>query len=338
MVMVLLAVARLLTGKLDEATLAIDAAEESALFGPEQPLMWARAVRCWLCMLRGDLPAAMEAGEHALEVAAKAPAGLFRWFPHCTLAAARIEAGQPELGRDRILTHAGGHELTKVEPGFRTKWWATLADAELSLGRLEPADAWIRRAEMSAAGLGLRSRTGEAKRVGARLALARGEAPRAADLATEAAELFGAVNQRIDAARSRILAGQALVQAGERRRAAAELEEAHAELAACGAGGYRDEAAAELRRLGRRVASDGAGLEEDGLAALSAREREVSALVAKGLTNRRIGQELYLSEKTVERHLSRIFRKLGLSSRATLAAMVARRPEYDQPEGGGATR
>ena len=49
----------------------------------------------------------------------------------------------------------------------------------------------------------------------------------------------------------------------------------------------------------------------------------MAALVAQGRTNREIAAALFLSEKTVERHLSRIFGKLGVSSRAALAARVA---------------
>jgi DNA-binding CsgD family transcriptional regulator len=55
-------------------------------------------------------------------------------------------------------------------------------------------------------------------------------------------------------------------------------------------------------------------------AGLSAREREVIALVVRGLTNREIGEELVITEKTVENHVGRILDKLDLRSRTTLAA------------------
>ena len=57
---------------------------------------------------------------------------------------------------------------------------------------------------------------------------------------------------------------------------------------------------------------------------LSPREVEVLRLVAAGETNRAIAGDLYLSEKTVERHLSNIFAKLGLSSRAAATAYAFR--------------
>ena len=58
--------------------------------------------------------------------------------------------------------------------------------------------------------------------------------------------------------------------------------------------------------------------------ALSAREREIAELLAEGLTNQQIGARLFLSEKTIETHLTRVFQKLGLRSRAQVAARVTR--------------
>jgi predicted ATPase/DNA-binding SARP family transcriptional activator/DNA-binding CsgD family transcriptional regulator len=55
---------------------------------------------------------------------------------------------------------------------------------------------------------------------------------------------------------------------------------------------------------------------------LTRREREVAALVAQGLTNRQIASDLHLSERTIGNHVSRILRKLGLASRAQIAAWV----------------
>ncbi len=96
-----------------------------------------------------------------------------------------------------------------------------------------------------------------------------------------------------------------------------------------GANRYRDEAARELRALGERTTRPKRGREAigDGVASLSAREHEVADLVARGNTNKEIAAELYLSEKTVESHLSRIFGKLGASKRAQVAAAIERERE-----------
>ena len=58
--------------------------------------------------------------------------------------------------------------------------------------------------------------------------------------------------------------------------------------------------------------------------ALTRAECAVVALSAEGLTNREIGERLFVSRRTVQTHLSHVFAKLGISSRVTLAAAVAR--------------
>src|SRR5437762_2023150 len=62
----------------------------------------------------------------------------------------------------------------------------------------------------------------------------------------------------------------------------------------------------------------------DGNGRLSRRELEVSRLVAEGLTNREIGARLFISERTIDGHLEHVREKLGVSSRAQVAAWVVR--------------
>jgi DNA-binding NarL/FixJ family response regulator len=105
------------------------------------------------------------------------------------------------------------------------------------------------------------------------------------------------------------------------RRAAAELE-------ARGAWGYRDDAVRVLRRLGDRPrpAMRAAPGQSDGhgrLSDLTPREREVAALVADGQTNAQIALRLRVSQSTVEKHVSRVLAKLGLSSRAGVVRLLA---------------
>ena len=116
----------------------------------------------------------------------------------------------------------------------------------------------------------------------------------------------------------------ALAAAGRRDEGVRELTRAEAELSALGAARHRDEAARELRRLGERVTARQRRRGGQGLDALSGREREIAERVAEGRTNREIGAELFLSEKTVEGHLTRIFAKLGVASRVEVAEVVGR--------------
>ena len=87
-----------------------------------------------------------------------------------------------------------------------------------------------------------------------------------------------------------------------------------------------NEAARELRRLGRVVRRRaGDGVDDDlPLAGLTRRELEVIEFVAAGKTNREIANELFLSVRTVDRHVSRIFEKLGVKSRAAAASRFER--------------
>jgi DNA-binding CsgD family transcriptional regulator len=80
-----------------------------------------------------------------------------------------------------------------------------------------------------------------------------------------------------------------------------------------------------LRALGRRrarVSPRGAG--DSALAALTERERQAAELVADRLTNREIAARLFVSEKTVERTLGRVFRKLHCKTRVEVARTVER--------------
>jgi DNA-binding NarL/FixJ family response regulator len=62
---------------------------------------------------------------------------------------------------------------------------------------------------------------------------------------------------------------------------------------------------------------------------LTPRERELAALIARGLSNRAIADELVISQATVARHVANMLTKLGFSSRAQIAAWVARQPGPD---------
>jgi DNA-binding NarL/FixJ family response regulator len=119
--------------------------------------------------------------------------------------------------------------------------------------------------------------------------------------------------QRLDAAynfaRTRLLLGQACHALGDHDSARMEIE------------GARD----AFRRLGaepdrQRTQALLAGPGRERPAGLTEREVELLALLATGKTNREIGAQLFISEKTVARHISNIFNKLGVSSRAAATA------------------
>jgi DNA-binding CsgD family transcriptional regulator len=308
------AVADLWRGRLRTAAEHAEAAvEASTMLGNDQLQFIAHSVLCWVRTLRGELDPALESASAARRAHGRAPASTLGWLPHCTYAAALVEVGDAEQASAVILAHAGGEGLAAIEPAFRVHWYEVLLRAELARGRLEAAAAWLDRAERLTARFPLPGRSAEVGRGRAELALAEGFPDRAATLAEEAARGFSECDQPLDAARAELVAARALTRSAD-PEAEARLRRAREQLASCGAAGYVREAERELRRL----------VDSGGLTALSRREREVAELVATGATNRQIAARLVLSERTVERHLARIFAKLGISSRAALAAAVER--------------
>jgi DNA-binding NarL/FixJ family response regulator len=122
---------------------------------------------------------------------------------------------------------------------------------------------------------------------------------------------------RLEALWARLDLGLALAAAGD-DRAAEELERAAGAAEELGAGTVEELAGQVLRSIGVRTwrrTSVGAPLTK--------REQEIARLVAEGATNREIARTLFLSPKTVERHVSNVFKKVGVRNRAELAARVA---------------
>ncbi|GGT49419.1 response regulator transcription factor [Streptomyces atratus] len=73
--------------------------------------------------------------------------------------------------------------------------------------------------------------------------------------------------------------------------------------------------------------------EQDALLGLTEREREILALIGEGLTNRQIGQRLYLAEKTVKNHISRLLAKLGVERRIQAAVIATQVQDRQRQEG-----
>jgi len=106
----------------------------------------------------------------------------------------------------------------------------------------------------------------------------------------------------------------------DRTAAMAEFGRAKALFGACGAEPLFRQAEIHQRRVGGRTRKPAPnGQQGDGPTPLSDRERQIAELVAAGHTNRQIAEQLFMSPKTVEAHLSRIFAKLGVKTRAAVA-------------------
>ena len=141
-----------------------------------------------------------------------------------------------------------------------------------------------------------------------------------------AVEAFG-FGQRYEVARSRRHLAEALVAAGDREGGAREAVLARDEAVALRARPLRE----AVDALARRARLDlGAGPATASV--LTPREQEVMRLVARGLTNRQIGRQLFISEKTASVHVSNVLAKLGAGGRAEAVAIAHRRGLIADPE------
>lgn len=131
----------------------------------------------------------------------------------------------------------------------------------------------------------------------------------------EAVELSANSPAKLEHAKARTELGAALRRAGRRVQAREHLRHALELASGCGAVPLTERAESELRATGarpRRVALSG-------VASLTPSERRVAELAARGSTNRAIAQELFVTQRTIEVHLTSVFRKLAISSRAQLS-------------------
>jgi DNA-binding CsgD family transcriptional regulator len=140
---------------------------------------------------------------------------------------------------------------------------------------------------------------------------ARGERDAAREHAAEALRIHAELPLRFDHARTLWAAGQVHRRTRAKSQAHDLLTQARVEFAAMGAALWVARADAELARVNLRPGAP---------AQLTESERRVAELVARGMTNREVAEAMFLSPKTVEANLSRVYRKLGLRSRAELAA------------------
>jgi len=123
-------------------------------------------------------------------------------------------------------------------------------------------------------------------------------------------------------ARTELAWGERLRRRRQRMRAREPLARAHAEFARLGAAPWAARTLHELEAAGGVPAAGAAAPRPDDV--LSPHERKVALMVSHGMTNREVAAALFLSPKTIERHLSQIYRALGVRSRTELARLLTR--------------
>jgi DNA-binding CsgD family transcriptional regulator len=254
---------------------------------------------------------------------------------HAALTAAR-ELGTPEAWGTAMQAQAAlarvRNEPAKVVEALKVQassedfgwskisslvWTPPFIAALLDLGEVEQARTQLARFRRAAAerGLNLAARI---MALQAYLSACEGQTDRAVTEYRQSIRLMGPDVPLLDRAFIYHAFGYVLQARGERREAVVELREAHNLFVSVGAAPYvqRVEEALALVGIGAPVTTPRLPLD------LTDREGDVVSLVAKGLSNREIAGQLYVSVKTVEYHLGNVFAKLGINSRRELRGVL----------------
>ena len=139
----------------------------------------------------------------------------------------------------------------------------------------------------------------------------------------ESIERLARTRLRLELARARLLYGEWLRREGRRVDAREQLRVAREALLAAGADGFAERARHELLATGEKVRKR----RDDTRDELTPQEQHIARLARDGRTNPEIGAELFLSPRTVEWHLKKVFTKLGISSRRALSDALPRERE-----------
>nr|WP_218163951.1 AAA family ATPase [Actinomadura madurae] len=319
----------LLKGRPEEA---LASADEAIAVGrdlrSQEVLAYGLTQQCLAASYMGDHDRALQAGDQAVAN----DTGSGEWWTHMAhiaRAIAIIYAGRPDEGAEALIA-ACGDGTQGLDFSTLVVCAETLASVRAAQDDHADAAHWAEIAE-GIANPALAGDVGLAR-------LARAHAVRAADparagaLAAEAADLLAKTGRRPEAGRAELAAGIALAAAGDRAHARERVRAAAETFRACGMRGLEAQAVREQRRLGVRVPAPGGSTGPGGGRSpreklqfgLSPREHEIAELVAKGCSNQQIAERLFLSVRTVETHLVRVFAKIGVSSRVGVATAINR--------------
>ncbi|MFF2412433.1 LuxR C-terminal-related transcriptional regulator [Streptomyces sp. NPDC058092] len=226
---------------------------------------------------------------------------------HHLMARALLERGRGRTEQALSLLERCGASLATagVQNPVFTTWWVHSTELLMELGRSSAA------AERAELGRRLAERWPTARSTGLSL-LARGMAAGAADrvdLLAESVRVLAHTCDQHSHALAELRLGTALLQRGDERAARTRLDAARTRAVRCGLNTVAEQARAALDSSGGRPAR----------AVLSDAERPVAEMAAAGASNRAIANALCLTVRTVEYHLTNVYRKLGVTGRAGLA-------------------
>jgi DNA-binding CsgD family transcriptional regulator len=295
------------------AEYAARALDISVQYGCDVP--WNHLATAVIAAHRGQLGVARAHSERALQLGEE-QIGQHTPVHLGTLGVVALQAGDPHVALDWFSeSEATTTRLGWREPGKR--WWVPdHVEALLALDRPEDADRVLDAWEADARRLERAWVLAHVTRCRGLVAAARGDVPEAASLLEQAVMGHETVGDAFGRARALLALGVVRRRQRQKRGAREAIGAALAGFEELGAATWVDKARAELGRIGGRTRAEG----------LTAAERRVAALVADGRTNREVAAALFLGERTVETHLSHVYAKLCVRSRAELARTFALDP------------
>jgi DNA-binding CsgD family transcriptional regulator len=231
-----------------------------------------------------------------------------RWLTAAAWAAAVLNNG---LGRyDQALAAAERGCEYPAELALATWSMSELIEAAARTGQPQRAAGALDRLSEAASASGTDWALGVQARAGALLS----DGDSAERLYREAIDRLGRTRARAELARAHLLYGEWLRRQGRRSDARDQLRAAHNMLTAMGIKGFAERARRELLATGDAALK----LMIDAPRELTAQEAQIARLARDGHTNPEIGAQLFISGRTVEWHLRKVFAKLGISSRMQL--------------------
>ena len=298
-------------------TVAVIAETESVAAATGSPIAPYTLLR--LLALQGREAEASVAIASAIELAAAEGQGMAAAWAHWT--AAVLYNG---LARYKEAASAARQATSNTLNPWMSMWpMPELVEAAVRAGDLELArDALERLAETTQpcgndVALGIEARC--------RALLSHGAD--ADDRYREAISRLSRTRLRPELARAHLVYGEWLRREDRRLHAREQLRTAHDMFAAIGMEAFAERARRELVATGETVHKRGT----ETFTTLTPQEAHIARLARDGLTNPEIGAQLFLSARTVEWHLRKIFTKLGISSRRELHAALARQAQDAQP-------
>lgn len=313
------AYAQFFTGDLAGVAASTASVEEIAhLIDRPELIGGALTFRAAATMLREGPEAAAPTVERALRLMHRR--GRLREMSVAVLAYVRLDQGRPGECVELVRSITGSGRSTTTH-SLRATWYSMAAQADTARGDEAAARDWAARATEAAEATGLPGQSGHA--AVARSCLAHDDPSARTDLLTEAADHFATGGQVLSEARACVHLGHALTSADRLDEADAAIGRAKRLADVHGATRLSALAVGVQRRIGARRPRSGGGAVNacaggQGPRALSEQEARISLLVARGLSNRDIAATMFISVKTVEAHLTRVFRKLDVTSRTAL--------------------